>query len=994
MTIGMSMAVSLLLMFFVYFSVILPESKSGKKIKCKNSCALPLFLGLLIRIIAGMMTEGYTADMNCWRGWSSLMAEYMPWGFYRDDFFCDYSPGYLYVLWLIGGIKNIFGPTGVAETLLLKLPAIICDLLTGFAIYSIAKKEMKNDRIAQALCLLYMLSPAIIMNSAVWGQVDSIFTLLILAALYMLSEDKYIKSSVLIGLAVLIKPQALIFGPIFAFAFAEKIIEDRRHIKTLMLCGAAFVGTVFILSFPFIITKEPAFLLKLYGSTMSSYPYATLNAANLFGAWGANFADQTQKFLVLSYQGFGAMAVLAAIVLSGIIFFCSKDKGKIFYCAALLITVIFTFGVRMHERYLFPAVVLFTGAYVYRRNLRILFIAGGISVLHFVNVAMAYGASKTDAVHIAADSIPFILVSLLTVLMCIYAVCIGFLVFTDFKVKKNVISMKNDGKKINLRDGIIIIAVTVIYAIVAFCNLGDRVAPVTKPDLYTEEGAVAAFDTSCYIDKVSYYKGLGNGEIHILTSMDGTNWEDNTVFESGDCFKWEQADVQENARFVAVTTDNRAMELFEMAFYSADGEQINVKSTSPLFDEQALAAPFATHRNSTFFDEIYHARTAYEHINMVGSHYENTHPPLGKLIIGVGITLFGMNPFGWRFMGTLAGVLMLPLMYLLAKRMFKNTFIATAAMLLLTLDFMHFAQTRIATIDCFALLFILGMYYFMYIFYSEAEEMSLKKIFAVLGASGLFMGLGIATKWIDVYAAGGLAVLFAITMVRLYRHNKEGYFKRLMMIGIWCVLVFILIPFGIYFASYIPINIADKSTNWWADFINYQSHMLSYHSNVVSDHPFASKWYEWPVMKRPIWYYSGDGLAEGRMTSISSFGNPLVWWGGTIAVICLAITSFKEKDRRLSFIFIGLAAQYIPWIFVSREVFIYHFFASVPFIILALSFVMKEVCENFSWGKKAVAGYLGATLILFIMFYPVLSGMEISSAYGNALELFDTWIFN
>lgn len=70
--------------------------------------------------------------------------------------------------------------------------------------------------------------------------------------------------------------------------------------------------------------------------------------------------------------------------------------------------------------------------------------------------------------------------------------------------------------------------------------------------------------------------------------------------------------------------------------------------------------------NSTYFDEIYHARTAWEHLNGVYP-YEITHPPLGKIIISIGIALFGMTPFGWRFSGTLFGVLMLPVIYIFAK---------------------------------------------------------------------------------------------------------------------------------------------------------------------------------------------------------------------------------------------------------------------------------------------------------------------------------------
>ena len=128
-----------------------------------------------------------------------------------------------------------------------------------------------------------------------------------------------------------------------------------------------------------------------------------------------------------------------------------------------------------------------------------------------------------------------------------------------------------------------------------------------------------------------------------------------------------------------------------------------------LTDEQGVVPLYISYENSTYFDEIYHARTAYEHILQLEP-YENTHPTLGKLIISVGIRIFGMNPFGWRFMGALFGVLMLPVLYHLLKQLFGKTLLCTAGVVLFAFDFMHFTQTRIATIDTYAVFFLLLMY--------------------------------------------------------------------------------------------------------------------------------------------------------------------------------------------------------------------------------------------------------------------------------------------
>ena len=73
-----------------------------------------------------------------------------------------------------------------------------------------------------------------------------------------------------------------------------------------------------------------------------------------------------------------------------------------------------------------------------------------------------------------------------------------------------------------------------------------------------------------------------------------------------------------------------------------------------------------------YFDELYHGRTAYEHLHGIAP-YENSHPPLGKIFIMLGIAIFGMNAFGWRIIGTLFGIAMVPIMYAFGKKLFRRS---------------------------------------------------------------------------------------------------------------------------------------------------------------------------------------------------------------------------------------------------------------------------------------------------------------------------------
>ena len=226
--------------------------------------------------------------------------------------------------------------------------------------------------------------------------------------------------------------------------------------------------------------------------------------------------------------------------------------------------------------------------------------------------------------------------------------------------------------------------------------------------------------------------------------------------------------------------------------------------------------------NSTYFDEIYHARTAYEHLHGEPT-YEYTHPPLGKVLMMVGIELFGMTPFGWRFMGAVMGVLMVPLMYLLVKQLTKSTKLSFIAMFLLAVDSMHFTQTRIATIDSYAVFWIMLMYFFMFRYFQMrwTSAQAFRRSLIPLGLCGVTMGIAWATKWIGIYASAGLAVLFFWSLYRRWReyryaraHMDKGENAELcaavaevfsggaVATLAFCVVFFIVIPVLIYYFSY------------------------------------------------------------------------------------------------------------------------------------------------------------------------------------------------
>ena len=584
------------------------------------------------------------------------------------------------------------------------------------------------------------------------------------------------------------------------------------------------------------------------------------------------------------------------------------------------------------------------------------------------------------------------------------------------------------------RDAIPILLITAVYAVTAFAHLGSLRAPQGAWDFGSGESATFSLPEAVQVSQLWYYPNLGTGKYQVEISGDGVTWltlwsrtetdeagSEETVYYWADStgygesfamtqnynqlFKWNEI-VFENPqyiRYLRITgqANKGLLELGEVALFDMAGNRVEVPgSVSPLFDEQDVVPDKPTYYDEAYFDEIYHPRTAWEHIRGIEP-YEISHPPLGKLIMGVGIRLFGMTPFGWRFMGTLFGVGMLPLLYVFLKNLFGRTSIATCGTILLAADFMHLTQTRLATIDTYAFFFILLMYWFMYRYLTLPAGTPFRKCALPLFLSGLFWGIGAASKWTVIYGCTGLVVLYFIGLyqkVRDWPAEQPGRVKWVFQILGFSVLVFAVIPAAIYTLSYLPYAMAEGDTSltgligaMWEN----QKYMLSYHSGVTDSHPYASRWYQWLFDIRPILYYMDNDVA-GYTTRFAAFVNPVICWGGLLAVASCAVQAVRRRCARALFIFIGYLAQLVPWFFIGRITFAYHYFPSVLFLVLALCYVFHTLAEReemVNW-KPAMFAVTGGAVGLYALFYPVLVGIQIPTWYSNnVLGWFPSWPF-
>lgn len=1020
-------------------------------------------VSLILRLVLAYQTQGYPSDMSCWSAWGDRMASLGSSRFYgfgeAEAYFCDYPPGYIYILGFLGWLAELMGIQGQGLILLYKLPGILCEMALIYVVVRLAEKEI-GQKSALLLGILTSITPVFLLDTAIWGQIESVLALLLVLSLLQLYQKKYYSAALLFVAAALVKPQALLVAPVYLFAYLET--KDWKMIgKTILLCLPLLLlciipfspawgesGSFFV---KLLHSFNPLWLIQKYMDTLSSYAYFTVNAFNLYGLFGMNWAplgDYPSALINVLNWGIIGLAVL----LSGVLYFKIKNPGaRLFLPAFFLVAFLFTFGFKMHERYMVPVLFFLLAAYILSKDKKLLWIFAGFSVTNFVNLAYVLWLVIIKGNEAPAYGIVGVISLLEVVLFLASAGWICYAYAGKGEKKPSASAAGTSLRELHARfwkwsganpDGIekqdklvradylALVIIVLVYSCAAFSNLGDTHAPQTYyQPASTSDSFIIQFDSPQTVSKVTSYIGIGDvgGDVGLTleASVDGNTWqpiEATATLKS--VFLWNVEEITPTeALYIRGRPDSTDYMLFEIAFWKEDGSQIaiqEVRGNNPdadytaMADEQQYAAAFSTYENSTYFDEIYHPRTAYEHLHLM-PYYETTHPPLGKLIMSVGIAVFGMTPFGWRAAGTLFGVFMLPILYLFLKKLFGRTRYSVIGTLLFAFDFMHFSLTRMGTIDSYPVFFILCMYYFMYVFGTRALSIARsdepaaqlknktykRKLYGALALSGISWGLGAASKWIAVYAGVGLAVEFVIFMALVYRalpaQKRKGLYTRFAAkICSWCVLFFILIPGGIYLASYIPIVLTGEYGNLFQAMWNNQKYMLNYHSTLTATHPYSSKWYQWPIDYRPLWAYSEPAAsrAPGKIGCISIFGNPLLWWGGIAAFVYSVVVGIKKRSHLVLFLGIALAAQYVPWMFVTRAVFIYHFFASTPFLVCFVIYAMRDLEGRYRWFAHISHAYLAVCLLLFVAFYPVLTGVEVSKFYVETfLRWFDSWVF-
>ena len=287
----------------------------------------------------------------------------------KDDF-SNYNVPYLYLLAaasvLLAGIPSLFA---------IKIISIIFDFVLAFFVYRCVRlkyREPTEEAIPILAGLAALSMPTVVINGAMWGQSDAIYTTFLVACLYSLLAGRQAAAFIAFGLAFAFKFQAVFLAPLFLWLFTKKVVNWRYF----GLSPAVYVVSILPAWF---IGRPLADLLMIYVDQTGKFFALTKRAPNLY-QWIPN-----------AYYDFYPVGIaFAAMVVLGIAYFVSKSRVKItadrlVFMATFSVLVMPYFLPKMHERYFFPAdIIAIILAFYCPRYWYVPVVIGSVSFLAYI----------------------------------------------------------------------------------------------------------------------------------------------------------------------------------------------------------------------------------------------------------------------------------------------------------------------------------------------------------------------------------------------------------------------------------------------------------------------------------------------------------------------------------------------------------------------------------------------------------------------------------
>lgn len=375
----------------------------------------------------------------------------------------------------------------------------------------------------------------------------------------------------------------------------------------------------------------------------------------------------------------------------------------------------------------------------------------------------------------------------------------------------------------------------------------------------------------------------------------------------------------------------------------------------------------------------------------------------------------------WRLPGLLLGASGIVALYLLALRLFNRLAAGVLASLLLLSDPMWYLHSRMALLDIFPAAFTLWAFAF-----ALGEGLARR----LLG--GVFLGLAIASKYNAVFL---LPVFILVLLIRFPAHRLPArpvlhslgdFFHALGRIlrhsrAVRAVAVGLLLPIAVWLLSYAPywVTWIDHGGLGYAfgQFQRIQAGALAWDYSGTFQHHWASGPLTWIPLLRPTYYYAPNYL-EARPPFIYAVGNPILWWTATLALLIVPLYLLTRWIRRhlrayVTRDFFAALPQYefhltprrslflaallfwggfLPWFLLQRTTFNYYVTYNVPYFALFAGGLGAAWWMRGRWRRKTVFGFVVLCLLMFVTWWPIVFGAEVSNLYFDTIWSLVPWM--
>lgn len=372
------------------------------------------------------------------------------------------------------------------------------------------------------------------------------------------------------------------------------------------------------------------------------------------------------------------------------------------------------------------------------------------------------------------------------------------------------------------------------------------------------------------------------------------------------------------------------------------------------------------------FDEVHYVPAAHALLAREGPR-NIEHPLVGKELIGAGIVLFGDNPVGWRAFTTLAGTATVLGAFAFVWLLLGSMRAALVAAALTALNQCVYVQARTAMLDIFLGAFLLwAMVVMLWAMRGTPAQVRRRWV-----GVGILLGLAVGTKWaaIPYVALAGLA--FLVIRLRDVRAKKPPRWPGLGMIS--GLLILGAVSIVTYFLTFFPAFFYERDPLTLAGLIPLQRDMYALQTQILASHTYQSDWWSWPLMIRPIWYfYEWD---QGAQRGVLLIGNPVIMWGGLLAVLACLWAGLREKAIRPLAVALLWIASLAIYVVIPKSIgFYYYYHLSGIFLCIALAVAFHHFDRG--RGKGREEWFVFAALVAFVYFYPILAASALPDPQG------------